>query len=366
MNSEVTKSNAVAASTKIKTIPQILHQGIICQTSINSLAGTMDFIRKKRKIKFNTDSRLSCGVSLLLELLTFISIVLYRWIHVHFMKKSQTFFVYVWMENLIIVGIAQLLFKIFNLPKHTFMKSFQYLCPLLVLNGIVVVIQGYDFLYFTRKSGGSEFYQFSFVLSIPVVLAIMNVICTFNSPWHISSIVGICTIMKVTFLLQDREFVLSFGLCVGTIVFEVIHVCYLICLKADLQKYTALELIYSLSWMTLLLLPPFIIEQGGISGTNFKLVMVSVLSGTLKLCTLYFMFVLLKHTDPVKTLVIVNAAFIPDHFMQALVYKLDCHISTCKICFLMIVDFFVGHFKRNVENTTSGNQDDRVRYSLMR
>ena len=349
----------------IRTIPQILHQEIIVTNgSPTTLSSTMDFIRKKRKIKFNTDSRLSLSVTVLLELLTFISIILYRWMHVHFMKKSDTYLICMWVESLVTIGLAQCLFRIFNLPKYTFMKNVSSLYPLFTLNGIIVVVHGYDFAQFTRKSGGSEFYQFSMVLFVPILLAVMYAVCTFKFPQYISNIISTCAILKITFLLQDPEFSLSLKLCIGGIIYSIIYSCYIICLKADLQKYTALELIYSLSVMSLLVLPVFIIERGEFSGSlSFKTIMVSVLSGSFKLGSLYFTFVLLKHTDPLKTLVTINSVYVPDHIMQALVYKLDCNISTCKVCFFILLDFIMGHFKRNVQVETTG---ERLKYSLMK
>lgn len=368
MNPELTKNESASAGGKLKSIPQILHQGIISPTSLTSSSfGTMEFIRKKRKIKFNADSRLSLGVSLLLEALTFLSVVLYRWVHIHFYKKSESYFLYLWLENLTVLGICQLLFKMFNLPKYTFSKNFKFLYPIYILNGISIVIQGYDFVQFTRKSGGTEFYQFSLVLFIPALMAIMNVISTFKLPWHVSSIIGICTILKMAFLLQDHDFLVSFTVCMGSTMYALTFMSFLVCLKGDLQKYTALELIYSLATMALLIFPFFIIQRGELSnGIGFKLLMASVLSGCLKLCSVYFTFVLLKHTDPMKTLVILNAAFIPDHFIQALLYKMDCHISTSKVCFFLVVDFVMGHFKRTVAEVGLEERDERIRYSLMR
>jgi len=374
MNSEIPNSDGVAVGgKKLKSIPQILHQGIISPTAVAVSSGSMEFMRKKRRIKFNTDSRLSCGVSVLLEFLTYVSIVLYRWMHVHFMKKSATsggaYFIYLWIENLVIIGVAQFLFKLFKLPRHSFMKNFSSLYPLFTLNVLVVVVQSYDFVSFTRKSGGTEFYQFTLVLVVPALLAVLHTVTTYKSPWLVSSMVGICTLLKMSFLLQDREFNMSLGTLVGSIVFALLYASYLIGLKTDLQKYTALELIYSFAVMGVILLPVLVIQRGEITrgGISFKLVIASAMTGSVKLSMLYFIFVLLKHTDPMKTLVVLNAAFVPDHFVQALVYKLDCHISASKVCVLVLVDFIMGHVKKkNLEASPNEERDDWIRYSLMR
>lgn len=351
---------------KIKSIPQILHQEIIQTNSFTtSLATTMDFIHKKRKIKFNAESRLSLLVTVLLELLTFISIILYRWIHIHFFKKSDSYLLSLWIENFITFCFAKFLFKMFNLPRFTFIKNVSSLSPLLLLNGVIILIHGYDFVVFTRKSGGSEFFQFSIVLYLPLLLTVMRAICTFQIPPYFYNIITLFTILKITFLFQDPEFSLSFSLCLGSIIYATTYALYTVSLKADLQKFTALEIIYALSIASILILPIFIIHRQEMSsGITFKLIMASVLSSLFKLGSCYFTLVLLKQTDPIKTLVTINAAYIPDHFLQALIYKLDCNVSTCKVAFFIVLDFLVGHFRRQPKSEVT--DETGLKYSLMK
>lgn len=317
----------------------------------------------------------TCARLLILQLFAIVFAILYRWMHVHFLKKSGTYFTYIWLENVLVVAILHLVMKTHpsSLPigvKGT-IRQLKSIWPLLFLYSIQVVVGGYDYILFTRKAGGTEFYQFCLVLGIPVLMAVMYSFRNIETPSYVYYVLIVLSGWKVMMLLQDPEFILPFTTSGWCLMFTFLYCCYLVMLNTYPQN-PPLEVIYYLCLSMVFFLPVFIIANKeivvGDSVVDISKCVEGILKGfmfaSLKLCSMFSMLLVLKKSDPLTCLIIVNFAFIPDHFMQALVYKLDCTLATSKICVLMAIDFIVVQFKPNVPRLDHAHPSDR-NFALM-
>ena len=287
---------------------------------------------------------------ILLELLAFILLTVYRWAEVHFWKKADTFLLEVWLQHAIIA------LGVFVLSKRSSSSSFSNLrlslrdaLPLLFCHVFIVIDYCIDFKTFTRKSAGTEYYQFTQVLVVPLFLVIIHELTSSKiSSKGICMIVGLC-VWQLSILFQDIEFKLSFSAMVFSLIAAVIQGLYLLLLKEKLSSLPVMELIYLLSVPVVLILPVFILmghsttDSLSLNGLNLQMVMHTLFMALLKVTSSSVVFVLLKSGHPLLILLTIRTVSIPDHFIQALVYKLDCVLAASKVCILAGIKCFILH-----------------------
>jgi len=168
-------------------------------------------------------------------------------------------------------------------------------------------------------------------------------------PLYFYYVLGIFSIWKMLFLFKDFEFNITFILSCKCFIFVGLHCFYLVFIKKELHKTSAIETIYNLSVFMMLVLPLLIIvdqEFQFIWIANIpRILATSMVLAVMKFLSLCCAFWLIKQTDPLTFVLTHNVGFIAEHIVQALVYKFDCTVSATKICFLIAFDFLITLFR---------------------
>ena len=286
---------------------------------------------------------------ILLELLAFILLTFSRWAEVHFWKKADTFLLEVWLQHaLIALGVFLLSKKNSSSSFSNLQLSLRDTLPLLFCHLFIAIDYCIDFKTFTKKSAGTEYYQFTQVLTVPLLLVVIYELTSSKiSSKGICIVIGWC-VWQLSILFQDMEFKLSFAAMVFSLIAAVIQGLYLLLLKEKLSSLPVMEMIYLLSISMVLILPIFILlgpTTGGslLNGLNLQMILHTVFMALLKVSSLSVVLVLLKSGHPLFVLLTIRTVSIPDHFIQALVYKLDCVLAASKVCILAGFECFILH-----------------------
>ena len=286
-----------------------------------------------------------------LELLAFILLTVYRWAEVHFWKKADSYLFEFWLQHAII-AVGFYVFSKSKLSSTSFSNLKSLLkdtWPLLFCHVIIVIDYCVDFKTFTRKSAGTEYYQCTQVLLLPVLLIVIHELTSSEIPSKGTCIViGLC-VWQFSILFQDMEFKLSFIAMVLSLFMAILQSVYLLLLKEKLSSLPVLELIYLLSLSVALILPIFILLNDSTTirlssdGFNLHMMIHTVFMALLKVVSSSMVLILLKNGHPLLVLLTVRTVSIPDHFVQALIYKLDCVLSGSKVCILAGIECLILH-----------------------
>ena len=272
---------------------------------------------------------------IILLLLTILATIIQRWLDIHYLRKSKSAFVSIWLQYVVIAGMMKIYQKRLRFNLHT---GFSSRIITMVLYASVVILMSCDITSFTRKSSGTEFYQTNLILVVPVIWAIHD---SNNSSKVLFYSNGICTVWKMLFLFKDQEFNVSFGLSCKCFIYTTAYCYFLIYIKFDLEKTGLADMIYNLSEAMIFILPFIILINGEIQQMESSLIFPSFLLAATKLFSIICSFLLIKNTDVLTYLLTVNVAFIPEYLIQALVYKLDCTASASKVSVFVVLDFIL-------------------------
>ena len=268
-------------------------------------------------------------------LLTILATIIQRWLDIHFLRKIKSTFVSIWLQYVVIAGMMKIYQKRLRFNLHA---AFSSRIITKVLYASVVILMSFDVISFTRKSSGTEFYQTNLILVVPVIWAIHD--CN-NSSKVLFYGLGICFIWKMLFLFKDQEFIVSFGLSCKCFIYTTAYCYFLIYVKFDLEKTTVADMIYNISEAMIFILPFFIWINGEIHQMESSLIFPSLLLAAAKFFSIICSFLLIKNTNVLTYLLAVNVAFIPEHLIQALVYKLDCTVSASIVSVFVVLDFIL-------------------------
>lgn len=289
---------------------------------------------------------------LLWQLLTFISITLYRWVQVHSLKKSSSYYIDIWIENIAVVCFLYLFLQRYLFQKHHAGKMFYYLKFTIALHIILTVIESVDFLAFTRKSSGTEFYQFTLALSPLILLVLLHKFYIFEISVYFNYAIGLLTCWKLMILFQDIEFNLSFSTSAFGLFVAICYGLYWLMLCEKIKGASTLEIVFMMSVSRVMMLPLLVVthyyqpsSKNLVSGLTIAGLSKILLMAILKIASFSSTLILLKKSDPITAVLTVNLAYIPDNFIQALIYKLDCTLSATKVNIIITVEFFIGTIK---------------------
>jgi hypothetical protein len=284
---------------------------------------------------------------LLLEFGTFAILACYRWAEFHFWHKSNSYFIEFWFENLFVFSGIYLLSR--NSSAISGLKTlYRDLWPLLGCHLVLTINYCMDFKTFTRKSSGTEYYQFNQILIVPVVLGVIHGYCNSNIPLKVNYVVCLLLSWKLSILYHDIEFRLSFTSSLMALLIALIHGFFIIMLKERLNSYSVWQIAFALTSSIIVVLPIFILLQHSsntISGVNFNMqkFLNTAFMALLKMAGLSTTLILLKQNHPLMAILTTRCVSIPDNFVQALIYKLDCVLSASKVCILTGLEYVVLH-----------------------
>ena len=301
-----------------------------------------------RKLNLSFLPTLSWKLLFPLELLTFLSLTIYCWAEVHFWKRNSSYFMEFWLMHLFIFfGVFIILRGSSSSPSlRSLLKEFW---PLLLCHVVLTIDYCLDFDTFTKKSAGTEYYQFTQVLLVPVLFIILNEICGSKLPSKVIYLSLAILIWQMSILFSDMEFHLSFNTSLFSLVIASVYGFYLVLLRDKLSVYSVLEVIFVLSLSIVLVLPVFILfyhsstQNKPNDGFTIYKIMNIILMAILKVLSWGLSLVTLKRIHPLLALLTFRLVSIPDHFIQALVYKLDCVLSGSKVCIIAAIQFIVVH-----------------------
>lgn len=300
-----------------------------------------------RKLNLQFFPTLSWKLFFPLELLTFLSMTIYCWAEVHFWKRNSSFFIEFWLVHLFICFVVFAVLRGSSSPSlRPLLKEFW---PLLFCHVVLTIDSCLDFDTFTRKSAGTEYYQFTQVLLVPVLFIILKEICSSKLPSKVIYLSLAVLIWQMSILFSDMEFHLNFNTSLFSLVIASVYGFYIVLLREKLSVYPVLEVIYVLSLSIVLVLPVFILfhhsSTQSKSNTEFTIskIMNIILMAILKVLSWGLSLITLKRIHPLLALLTFRLVSIPDHFIQALVYKLDCVLSGSKVCIIAAIQFILVH-----------------------
>ena len=300
-----------------------------------------------RKLNLPYHPSMSVLNLLLLELAVFTILACYQWAEFHFWHKSNSYFIEFWIENLIVFVVMYIMSR----GSHAFasLKNlFRDLWPLLGCHLILTLDYCMDFKTFTKKSSGTEYYQLTQVLIVPVMLAVIHGYSSTKIPLKVNYVICLILSWKLSILYHDIEFRLSFTSSLMALLIALVHGFYIFILKERLNSYSVWQIAFALTSSIVMALPIFILLQKSsstVSDIDFsiKKLFNTAFMALLKMAGLSTTLVLLKQSHPLMAILTTRCVSIPDNFIQALIYKLDCVLSASKVCILTGLEYVVLH-----------------------
>ena len=302
----------------------------------------LKFINNKVMIGKESDLA-SYLFSVILQILTVFSAII-TWLVSYYSVKSGSYFLSLWVENILFLISFHILMNLCNknYTRQSLLFHDLYLTWRLWLSFIILtIVYGLDFITFTKKSAGTEFMQFSQVLSLPTMCLLLHLLCDIKLQKWIYPSIFITTIWKIMSLCFDTEFKFTFYLSVCCSIYSSINCYYLILVKAFLMQGSVLQLLYYQSIVSVFYLPIVILASNylKLSSLSPEFFFGAFILAVFKFVGSFVNLLLLKKIDLLTSIAVLNVPLLANDLIKALVHKLDCHISAIGVEILFIWDW---------------------------